>query len=531
LEKATVVAGGDALEARAITWGTVIEWPVEEFVAQGEFVLTTGLGCDSAMFTRLAREIAQSGASALCVGVGPSAPFKHVPASVRRVGEQEGLPIIELPWEIRFADVVRRLASVLLVTQFHDVLSEDGGLPVSFTNALLHPDSLNAIVQAIEEMIRRPAIILDAGLSVIAVGARAKDAAIDIDAAGACAVEAYRVEDKDNQGRSADADPVSVAWLESLEARAAVVAPAIAQGVVVAYVVVVEVSDPRQPAISKDTLRHAAVAVAIEVLRRRAAAEAESRVRGNFLWELASGEQPGSHELAVKAGLLGYSLDDCYRVMVVESRSESESAGAVLDALVRALLQQSRGEGLEAARRGNRVLVIVPNRAQADVAPRALAERLSLEFGGGDLIWGIANGEFSLAELGDGVCRAGRVMEVGYALHGAGDVFDSTELAPFLVLATLADSEEAIREADAVLEPLVLYDHKTSRGLLNTLEIYLLENGNAAMAARRLFLNRRSLLYRLKRIEELTGRNLDQHEDRFLFDLSLRIHRLREFRS
>ena len=51
-------------------WVAVIEWPVEDFVAPGEFVLTTGMGCDAGQLERLAAEVAEAGAAALCIATG-----------------------------------------------------------------------------------------------------------------------------------------------------------------------------------------------------------------------------------------------------------------------------------------------------------------------------------------------------------------------------------------------------------------------------------------------------------------------------
>jgi hypothetical protein len=80
------------------------------------------------------------------------------------------------------------------------------------------------------------------------------------------------------------------------------------------------------------------------------------------------------------------------------------------------------------------------------------------------------------------------------------------------------------------LQPLVEYD-KTRRGqLVHTLEILLDEATNISAAARALFLNRHSLMYRIKLIEELTGLSLKNPADRFQLEVSVRVHRINEAR-
>jgi purine catabolism regulator len=145
---------------------------------------------------------------------------------------------------------------------------------------------------------------------------------------------------------------------------------------------------------------------------------------------------------------------------------------------------------------------------------------------GEQVSWGVADGTWALGELADGMRRAERALRVGRALQGPGTVADAASLGPFLLLDALARDDQACRMAAAVLEPLERYDRERSRDLTETLEVFLTENGNTTAAARRLFLNRHSLMYRLRKVEELTGRDLKRHEDRFLLELALRLRRV-----
>ncbi|WKG00847.1 PucR family transcriptional regulator [Mycolicibacterium sp. HK-90] len=80
------------------------------------------------------------------------------------------------------------------------------------------------------------------------------------------------------------------------------------------------------------------------------------------------------------------------------------------------------------------------------------------------------------------------------------------------------------------LQPLIDYD-KTRRGqLVHTLEILLNEATNISAAARALYLNRHSLMYRIKLIEELTGLSLKDPADRFQLEVSVRVHQINEAR-
>ena len=71
----------------------------------------------------------------------------------------------------------------------------------------------------------------------------------------------------------------------------------------------------------------------------------------------------------------------------------------------------------------------------------------------------------------------------------------------------------------ALIEPLREHDRTRRSDLVLTLRVYFATGGNASEAADRLFLHRNSMLYRLERIQKLTG--LDLKDDRVALALQL----------
>jgi purine catabolism regulator len=76
-----------------------------------------------------------------------------------------------------------------------------------------------------------------------------------------------------------------------------------------------------------------------------------------------------------------------------------------------------------------------------------------------------------------------------------------------------------------VIEPLNEYDRKHHMDLVNSLFVYFEENCNAAKTAKRLFVHRNTLDYRLKKIAEITARNLDDPYDRLTLQLGVIVGR------
>lgn len=82
--------------------------------------------------------------------------------------------------------------------------------------------------------------------------------------------------------------------------------------------------------------------------------------------------------------------------------------------------------------------------------------------------------------------------------------------------------DEAERTARQVLGPLLEHDRAQAAPLLHSLRVFLEENRSWLAAARRLHIHKQTLVYRIRRIEAITGRSLDSTEDVTVLWLALR---------
>jgi DNA-binding PucR family transcriptional regulator len=89
-----------------------------------------------------------------------------------------------------------------------------------------------------------------------------------------------------------------------------------------------------------------------------------------------------------------------------------------------------------------------------------------------------------------------------------------------LLLGKLARSPDLAPFRNLV-EPLMAHDRERRSDLVRTLRIYFAAGANASEAADRLFLHRNSMLYRLARIEKLTGLDLKDSRAKLALQLGL----------
>lgn len=265
-------------------------------------------------------------------------------------------------------------------------------------------------------------------------------------------------------------------------------------------------------------LEQAARVVAVHLLRDRAVVQAEYRTRGEFLDELLAPGAEHTDDLVRRASYLGIDLTRPLAVLYLLAEETPDTDP--LDLVARSAHEMCDG-CLVAARQGG-IAVLAPGVAPRDFA-RELTGRLERRRKA-RFTAGIADEASGLERLGDAIAEARRAARGARAVGKAGDVVSRGDLGVYGAL--LADEGSELRGyTERLLAPLLDYDRKQGSNLIETLEVYLDAGGNVTEAARRLILHVNSLYYRLSRIRELGGYDLDDPDQRFELQLALRVRR------
>jgi purine catabolism regulator len=112
------------------------------------------------------------------------------------------------------------------------------------------------------------------------------------------------------------------------------------------------------------------------------------------------------------------------------------------------------------------------------------------------------------------------------AVNGNGDgrsaLATYRDLGSFQLLLSLQDDDALRLFCDSILAPIEDSEGAYGGELMRSLEAFIECNGQWERAAKALFCHRHTLRYRIRRVEELTGRSLDSARDRIDFWLALR---------
>ncbi|MFD5508008.1 PucR family transcriptional regulator [Streptomyces sp. NPDC059761] len=260
-----------------------------------------------------------------------------------------------------------------------------------------------------------------------------------------------------------------------------------------------------------------ALAAAMEVAERIGILLAEEAKAGADLSrefrEVLTAGRGWQQDMAVAAlrVALGPGADGLHAVVCVEPWSGEAPASVPGAAAVCTLPRPGRkaGQALAVLVRLRSAEVLVP---AVGVATRLLA--------GGSATAGIAEPRRGLAALADAWSEASAAAQAAAAQPRFGPVAQWSAIGPYRMLAALAAADPAGDPATRVLLG------PAHRELARTAELFLDCAGQAGRAAAALGIHRQTLYYRLARVEQLTGLDLDEGEDRLLLHMALKAARL-----
>jgi DNA-binding PucR family transcriptional regulator len=274
--------------------------------------------------------------------------------------------------------------------------------------------------------------------------------------------------------------------------------------------------DPDEEATGVDLfeLEQAATVLGWDLLHSRDVAEAEVKLWGDFATELL--EDSDMARVRSHAARLGYDLDEPYRAVLVQA---PEPTSADLREIVGRAAARLDVKGLTAVRPNGVVLIVAQDQKWAEFARILdLEHDAALRVGVG----GLYRLEEIRRSLGDAEFALTLTIS---AVEKPMAAFD--ELGVWRLLAR-PDADDLQQLVDTWIGPLIEYDREHRSELLKTLVAYLNEFGALEATAAKLFVHRNSLRYRLVRIAELTGWDLNDPEQRFHLDLACRAHMVRQ---
>jgi PucR family transcriptional regulator, purine catabolism regulatory protein len=499
-----LVAGADGLD-RPIRWAHVSELrDPTRFLRGGEVLLTTGRGMRGGPSGQAAyvEQLAKADLAALGVGLGFA--FKATPPAVCEAADRAGFPVFEVPFEVPFIAITEALFS-RLVNEQYVLLQRAGTVQQTLSRLLVEGAGLDALLEAYARMTGTRALLLDVRGEVMAA------------ARGATALLPPRAVWAEIQALRPEGNEFSLSLSD--EGGSRTLLPVLVGGGPAGFLVLHRGTRPEP--FHQVVVHHLATAVALELAKAQAVARTERRLVGDFLDALLEGELSAT-ETRRRLRFLGLGASPAIAVLVARGSEPDRSEAAVegLRLLVQDRLSRRPGPFVCSIQDASVVALFeAAGPAEARTVAEAVAEAVLARGPGARFGLGMPEADPR------GLRRA--YQEARFALEAAAPGGRGAPVATVGDLGShrllLARQEDAALEAISrgLLGSLADYDHRQHGDLVASLRAFLEHNGNWEAAARALGVHRHTLRYRVRRVAELTGRDLDRAGDRVEFWLAL----------
>lgn len=513
-----LVAGRAHVEGD-ISWVQVVDHPdIGPWVKDGHLLLSTGYNWpkEGAAAAAIVEMLAAKGACGVVLAVPHF--LDHFPPSSIETAERVGLPLIEIPWEVPFSEITQAIHRELMDRQGR-ALARSEQIHRELTEAAVSGHSLSDVAQVLGRVLGCPVDLLSVDGAVL--GAHGPDGFGDDDAdARPAAATAFRIIRETGHLNRVDvsAHPLRLSWQAGAvaEQHDVVIYASRVHGEVVAYVLVTQ-GPQALTALDMRAIEHAGTVVALQVSHQRELSMQEARLGHALVAALIEGrfdERPSTLE---RAALLGWSDEMRYRLCSVLLDEPNPLSRSGLDKR-EAFAAQA---GLSLHRRtirpllslsANQVHVLVPDSLDVDawwseLSPARLAMAVSTAKSG---VRGMHEAGIETSEL------------IEHLLPGRIHHYDEM-LFPRVVR---GDAEAQRKFVSRIFGPLV--DSKRGQPLLDTALALSEEGFHLLHTAERLGVHISTLRYRMERLAEASGLNLESAEGKFRLQLGARLYLMSE---
>jgi purine catabolism regulator len=513
---------GQKSTSNPVRWVHITEVPdPTRWLKGGELLLTTGYGFVGEEDTQVAqlKRLIDHNISGLGFGTGFS--FDKVPPVLIKVAEEYGFPLFEVPYHVPFIAITEAVASKIVNEQY-SLLQRSLAVHEKLTKIVLEEKGLEAILSTLSALVGCSAVLYDFHGVVLCEAANRRHLG-----AGLIADLWRRIGERraDRQNFALTMDGVG---------SGVQVYPVVASHRIGAFLAAVKDSGDFSE-YDRIILHNVVTVTALELVKKKAVAETEKRLAGDFFDELIASDLY-EEEIARRLAFFGLEPQSPHLIVLVDIDGADGDGAAggrpAAAADVKERLHWTVDEFMakrdvlciSASRSGSVVALVQPGKmdarqvlAMAGDLQTVMAEMLP-EI---SVSIGIGRPHRQLIDLRQSYYEASYAIKIRKLKGEPAVIASFDDLGSYGLLLGLQDTLSLEVFYDSVLGKLHEYDEQNSSDLVNSLACFLEANGHWGDAAEKLYVHRHTLRYRMKRVEEITGRDLNQSQDRMEFWLAL----------
>ena len=515
LSSAKLLSANTIISSQAIESVTVMEIPVEDFIKKNELVLTTAIGCGNnpELFLTFVKDVHLSGASAMAIAVGGH--VHTIPDEVIDYCKSVNFPIIELPWEIRFSDILKIILEQLNCWEQHSIKKAD-----TLQRELL---KLYLDNHPIEEVLKF----------------LSKEFQMDVELKCKEQIENHLIQ---NQISEITEQPAIVRYDNGKFLQIVPISPLLNQ---VPYIALFHSKKLNAKPIPTLILNCIVSILTLWIQKEMTTIISKKKEKNEYIKTLLNGSWTEKEVFINQGKQFGFEVDlpyicvvgypeklkEFYLLHKKDSIHELEKDfKRTFSEIVENIGKKLNKHLIYTFQRDLIVIFLECTYQEADQDVNGFLDCIDTYVDQQHLpsiSWGIGENYTGNLTFHLGFKNARTALEIGRSHKGPGtrNTFASTGI--YRLLISISNNSMSTELMHSTIGAIATYDKNNGLDLINTLSSYIYHQGNVSQTARALSLHRQSLLYRLRKIEALTNRSLNDPDDIFLLQFCLKLWSVR----
>ncbi|TCP29589.1 PucR-like helix-turn-helix protein [Scopulibacillus darangshiensis] len=533
LEKGEIVAGNKGVN-RPVRAVEVMEVPdTTSWLTEGLLIVTTFYAIKDnpeAQINFFQTLIKEKGAGLV---IKPGRFIKNLPEEMYRLANQNNMPLITVPNDVVYGDILTPLYEELYKER-----SADLGYYQVLASILDTTDQdLNHIVNRLEDYLGNPVYIEDTKTRLLAASQeklnddwrRSYFLLTKASSGFQRFINNPETLEKLKHGKC----PVKVGREEQRESR--VIFPIRDNNQLLGFITVIEKNQPLEEE-NDALLQQVASHLSLLLIKDRFSSQAQQSLEREFVNDLIEGNiLPGELEhraagLGIHSHHASFFLTLNYQSYLQEHAEEQDvrSQDPFVLQQIKTIVQPLFEKTMIFFKRNQLYLFCsVPSEKDVSQAVKEkghqMIERINQAFHF-PFNLGIGRVYCDLNDVYRSYEKAQLVLKIGRDVWGTGQAVHFDQLGVYRFLMKLRNDSETLQYAHDLLRPLLDYDRKNLQSqLVKSLKVYLQTNGNVTKASELLFVHRSTLKYRLKKIQDITHMDLDDSEMRLQFQVAFKL--------
>ncbi|MDE2750150.1 MAG: PucR family transcriptional regulator ligand-binding domain-containing protein [Chloroflexota bacterium] len=522
LSDAKVVAGVAGLE-RPIRWVYNAGGPnAADWLHGGELVLTTVYNMPDSPAERgdYLRQLADKGIVALVITIGML--VDEIPDYLRVIGDELGLPLIELPYQTRFVDIAK-VINERISEENLGTISRALSIQQRLSRLVLEGGGFPELAEMLADQVGHSISIENDRFEAIANKNIAEvDSArrytIEHGRTNPLLIEALAVEYLPKIRASLRPAQLPVMPQLGLEMER-LLAPIVVHGDIYGYIWIIADVHALSP-IDMMAIEIGATVAALLMLYQESLQTAEASLKGSLMAQLIEGDGGRQTILSDQSLRYGVDLRLPYRMLLASIRNGQPPQSTRAYRLINQVLAQNEAQAV-AAQFAGQVAILAQADQPVEELARVLLKRLAAD--AGDVSIGVSSAMTGGDNVGAAHQQCNEALDIAQRLKSAGSVHHFDELGYIHTLFHAGAASLSQNPQVPILRRLLA---ERSAYLFDTLEAYLDAGGNSVQTAVVLHIHRSTLNYRLARIKTICDVDLASASTRLNLQIALKLMRL-----